>query len=107
MVGVSPLNKLMNRCRIVTAKARNVVQTDARSRRAFSLTLMTGTSAAKPPYTGVIAGPPAAFVPLSFRADRSSRNRYRSKVEPRDRSIQRWHWDREELARRIAPAFPS
>src|SRR6516165_6770042 len=65
----------MNKCRNVTAKARNVDQIVACSRRASSLTLMVGTSTAYPPFTGVIAAPLQEFPPARSPAGRYRRNR--------------------------------
>src|SRR6186713_2485918 len=58
MVGMSRLIRLVKSLLNVTPNARNVDQIVACSRLARSLTLMTGTSTAYPPLTGIISQPP-------------------------------------------------
>ena len=64
---MSRLMRLVNSRLNVTPNALNVDQNVACSRRARSLTLMTGTSTAYPPLTGVIVPPLAEFAPAQHR----------------------------------------
>src|SRR5437879_5356331 len=96
MVGISPLKRLVNSRRRVTANARNVDQMVACSSRALSLTLIVGTSTAYPPLTGVIATLPQERAPQPHPTARWHRSPNRHIRALRWRSIRRWQPDRSE-----------
>src|SRR5215467_2316859 len=92
----------MNKCRNVTAKARNVDQIVACSCRARSLTLMVETSTAYPPFTGVITAPLQEFPPARCPGGLCRRNRVRHSAGLHGRWTQISRQDHLKLALRPA-----